>query len=93
MLPNSNREETEEEMVARAVYIFEEMQKASEARHKAWRENLISRGYSEEDIAQESRMVMEQIKAGTYPESKIHSLEIIPTYRLPELPIVEPCSN
>lgn len=93
MLPNSNREETEQEKINRTLNILYEFQKSSEAHNLTWKKNLINMGYSEEDIAQESRKIIEQIEAGTFPEDKIHSLEIIPTHRLPELPTVEPHSN
>ncbi|MBA7591992.1 hypothetical protein ES708_34163 [subsurface metagenome] len=93
MLGRVNREETEQEKIDRTLNIIYEFERAAETRHKTWRENLISRGYSEEDIAQESRNILEQIKAGTFPDDKIHGLEIIPIHRLPELPIVEPHNN
>ena len=93
MLGRLNRAETEREKIARTLNIIYEFEQASESRHRTWRENLISLGYSEEDIAQESRNIQGQIIAGTFPDDKIHSLEIIPVSRLPELPIVEPQSN
>jgi len=93
MLGRLNRAETEKEKIGRTLNIIYEFERASEARHRTWRKNLISLGYSEADITQESRNIHEQIKAGTFPGDKIHSLEIIPISRLPELPIVEPQSN